>query len=145
MPPVRLSILGAIFIFAVLSACDGDAEPPLIATDIIINESVPGKTMSAGYLSLRNTTHDDISISRVTSPDFGAVEIHESLLQDGIAKMRRVEKLLIPANSTVSLEPGGKHLMLMLPIGAPENISLNFYNDETLQLSVQASLTRSKH
>lgn len=145
MPPVRLSILGAIFIFAVLSACDGDAEPPLIATAIIINESVPGKAMSAGYLSLRNTTHDEISISRVTSPDFGAVEIHESLLQDGIAKMRRVEKLLIPANSTVSLEPGGKHLMLMLPIGAPENISLNFYNDETLQLSVQASLTRSKH
>jgi len=145
MPPVRLSILGAIFVFAVLSACDGDAEPPLIATAIIINESVPGKAMSAGYLSLRNTTHDDISISRVSSPEFGAVEIHESLLQDGVAKMRRVEKLLIPANSTVSLEPGGKHLMLMLPIGAPENISLNFYNDETLQLSVQASLTRSKH
>ncbi|NQV86314.1 MAG: copper chaperone PCu(A)C [Woeseiaceae bacterium] len=143
MQPARLSILGTVFVLTLLSACEGDARPPLIAADIVINESPSGQAMSAGYLTLTNTTKDDLSISRVSSPEFESVEIHESLLQDGVAKMRRVEKLLIPANSTVSLKPGEKHLMLMRRIGAAENISLNLYDDETLLLSVQASPARS--
>ena len=100
--------------------------------------------MSAGYVSFANNTDEAMSISHVTSPEFEAVEIHESLLEDGVAKMRRIEELTIPANSSVSLQRGGKHLMLMRPSGAPESVSLSFYSGDTLLLSLEAPITRRK-
>jgi copper(I)-binding protein len=124
------------------TACNGKAEAPLVASDVVISEPPPGRAMSAGYLTLRNNTNGVIRISGVDSPQFGFVEIHETRLEDGVAKMLLVPELLIPAKSSVSLQPGGKHLMLMRPIGTPENISLSFYDDETLLLSVQAPMTR---
>jgi len=36
---------------------------------------------------------------------------------DGVSKMREVPELSIEAGSSVVLEPGGYHLMLMMPIG----------------------------
>ena len=124
-----------------LSACGGDTKPPLVATHIVVSKPIPGMRMSAGYLSLTNNTKDAISITRVTSDDFEAVEIHESLLEDGVAKMQRIQKLMVPANSSVSLEPGGKHLMLMRPSNGIDTVSLSFYSDDTLILSVDAPLT----
>lgn len=98
--------------------------------------------MSAGYLSFTNNSKDVISISHVVSPEFEDVEIHESLLEDGVAKMRRIEELSIPARSSVSLQPGGKHLMLMRPTGALDTVSLSFYSGDTLLLSVEVPLTQ---
>lgn len=42
----------------------------------------------------------------------GVVEIHESLLENGVAKMRRVPALELPAEEAVELKPGSYHLML---------------------------------
>ena len=124
-----------------LNACANDTRPPLVATDLRITAPVPGQKMSAGYLSLTNNTREAMNITEVTSPDFGSVEIHESILQDGIAKMRRISSLTIPASSTVKLNPGGKHLMLMRPSANIEQVSLSFYDGNTLLLDVQTSIT----
>lgn len=120
------------------SACSNDAEPPLIATDLAIMAPLPGQNMSAGYLTLRNNTDDAIHITAVTSLEFGAVEMHESITEDGVAKMRRLPDVLIPGKSTVQFKRGGKHLMLMRRQETTEFVSLNFYTDEVLLLNVQA-------
>jgi len=125
-----------------LAACGGEVKAPLVASDIVITEPMPGQHMSAGYISLTNNTSAAINITHVVSPEFAAVELHESLLEDGIAKMRRIEELVIPANSSVSLQRGGKHLMLMRPTGALETVSLSFYSGETLLLNLTAPVTR---
>jgi len=135
----------ALFICLFLSACGGGTKPPLVATGIIVTEPVPGRSMSAAYLSLANNSDEMISISRVTSPEFGSVEMHESLLENGIAKMRRIEELTIPAHSSVLFERGGKHLMLMRPSGTPNTVSLSFYSGDTLLLSVSAAVTRANN
>ncbi len=101
--------------------------------------------MSAGYLTLRNNTDHEIRVTRVTSPQFAAVEIHESLLENGVAKMRRVDTLRIPASSTITLQRGGKHLMLMHPTGDtgdPDTVYLNFHDDDTLLLGVHSLLAQ---
>jgi len=128
-----------------LVACGGEVMPPLVATDIVITQPMPGRQMSAGYISLTNNTNAAISITQVVSPDFEAVEMHESLLEDGIAKMRRIEKLTIPANSSISLERGGKHLMLMRPTGALQTVSLNFYSGDTLLLNINVPVSRGSN
>jgi len=125
-----------------LAACGGEAKAPLVASDIVITEPVPGRHMSAGYISLTNNTSDAINITHVMSPEFDAVEMHESLVENGIAKMRRIEVLTIPANSSVSLQRGGKHLMLMRPTGALETVSLSFHSGDTLLLNVSAPVSR---
>ena len=97
--------------------------------------------MSAAYFALTNNTDDVISISRVVSPEFESVEIHESLVENGVARMRRIPELLIPANSTVTFERGGKHLMLRRPVGTATQVSLNFLSGETILLGIQAPIS----
>ena len=129
-----------LFAALILVAC-GAPQPPLVASDVEITRPVPGRSMSADFLVLRNNTDEDIRITRITSPQFGAVEIHETRIEDGIARMREMDALVIPAHGSVALERGGKHLMLMQPVGEPRTITLNFYSGDVLVLSVSAEFT----
>ncbi|MDH3218570.1 MAG: copper chaperone PCu(A)C [Gammaproteobacteria bacterium] len=74
--------------------------------------SVP---VRAGYLTLRNLTKKSVTIVGAISPGFASVEIHRSVSQDGMARMEAVPKLQIEGGTTVRLEPGGLHLMMMQP------------------------------
>lgn len=112
---------------------------PLVVTDVSIKKPVPGMQMSAGYLTFTNDSAEPITITRITSPQFAAVEMHETIVQDGISRMAGLDELTIPARSQVVFEPGGKHLMLMRPTGALDAVSLDFYSGDALLLSVQAS------
>lgn len=80
-----------------------------------VRSAPPGAAVLAGYAVLRNTGKQALTVSSLSSPQFASVEIHESLEQDGVAKMRRIERLEVPAGGAVHLEPSGKHLMLMGP------------------------------
>lgn len=128
-----------LFAFSLLlGACGGSAQPPLVATDVVVTQPLPGNGMSAGYLSLTNNSDARMRITAVTSPNYEAVEIHKSSLESGISKMRRIEVLEIPANTTTTLARGGKHLMLMHSRDTSEIVSLNFYDDDSLLLTVNA-------
>jgi copper(I)-binding protein len=124
-----------------LFACGSEPQPPLVATDVEITATMPGGKMSAGYLSLRNNSDNAISISRVTSPAFEAVEIHTSFIEDGISKMRRTAELIIAPGKSVTFQRGGMHLMLMRPTGSSNDMSLSFYDEKTLLLTVHTSIT----
>ena len=137
----RQTLVGCLMVNLLLVACSSEPKAPLVASDIVVTASMPGGSMSAGYISLRNNTDIEIRISKITSPAFEKIEIHESTLEDGIAKMRRIEALSIPPNSSVTLENGGKHLMLMRPTTSADTVSLSFYSDDTIILSVNAPIT----
>ncbi len=117
------------------------AEPlaPLVVENVIVTRPMPGMKMSAGYLSLTNNTDTPIRVTRVTSSQFGSVELHESTVEDGVARMRAISELVVPAHDTATLERGGKHLMLMKPGGDSNDVSLNFYDGDQLLLSIAAN------
>jgi copper(I)-binding protein len=135
---MRALLLGCCLL---IFACSSEPRPPLVATDLEITATMPGGEMSAGYLSLRNNSDDAIGITRVTSPEFEAVEIHTSFIEDGISKMRRSGELIIAPGNSVTLQRGGMHLMLMRPTGASNDLSLSFYDEKTLLLTVHTSIT----
>jgi len=141
MTSIQSSTLLALLACIFLCACSDDVKAPLVATNIEIMEAMPGQKMSAAYLTLSNNTNDAITISAVVSPQFELIEMHESLLEDGVAKMRRITQLLIPANSSLNLERGGKHLMLMRPTGSADQVALNFYSGDTFLLGVSSPLS----
>jgi copper(I)-binding protein len=121
---------------ALLAAC-GSPQPPLVATDVEVTPPMPGRQMSAGYLVLTNNTDEAIIIDGVRSPQFGAVEVHETTLEDGISRMRRIEELVVPAHGSVTLERGGKHLMLMRAQGSGETVTLLLLSDDAPVLTIE--------
>lgn len=130
--------LSLIACISLLAACTDRAM--LIASDIVVARPIPGTRMSAAYLSLTNTTNQTITITRVSSPSFESVQIHESVLEGGIARMVPLKSLTIPPGQTMPLARGAKHLMLLRPIGSPDVVTLQLYAGETLLLSVTATV-----
>ena len=57
-------------------------------------------------------------MSEFTSPLFAQVHLHETSLEDGVARMRPVDRLEVPARGSATMAPGGMHLMLREPNGA---------------------------
>ena len=125
----------------VLGSCS-DQSAPLVARDIEITAPRPGANMSAGYLTLANTTDAAIRIDGVTSPQFGRVEIHESIVEGDVARMRRLSHITVGANESVILARGGRHLMLMQPEEDPETVTLVFYTGDAPVLSVAAAIRK---
>lgn len=90
--------------------------PSVIANRVWIREAPPGVEVMAGYMMLTNQTDQAVTLDKVTSPDFGEVTLHRTLLQKNVDNMQAVKSLPIPAHNSVTLTPGGYHLMLMHPI-----------------------------
>ena len=130
----HVTILAALLLFA----C-GAPQPPLVVTGLEVTQPMPGRHMSAGYLVLTNNTGEDILISSVTSPQFASVEIHETTIKDGVSRMREIEELVVPANGSVTLERGGKHLMLMRARDMQDSVTLHLMSGDAPILTVEYS------
>ena len=126
---------------ALVAGCGGNDGPPIVVTDVVVTAPGAGMPMAAGYLQIDNRSGSDIRITRVSSPEYGKVEMHETVVEDGIARMRAIPALEIADGETVVFERGGKHLMLMQPVGEPRTITLNFHAGDVLLLSVSAEFT----
>lgn len=68
--------------------------------------------VGAGFMALTNSGKADALLSG-SSPVAERVELHSGRIEGGIMKMRRVERIELPAGETVRLEPGGLHIMLI--------------------------------
>lgn len=94
---------------------------PLIAnaTEIQIEQSYARVSSlisksGAAFMHIINNGPKSDRLIAVRTDAATTPEIHSHILEDGIAKMRRVEGgILIPANGEVVLERGGQHIMMM--------------------------------
>ena len=119
-----------------VAACSQGRDAPVTVENVLVTAPGPGMPMAAGYLDIANRSGTSIEITGVTSPEYESVEMHETRLENGVSRMRKIERLTIAEGDTAKLERGGKHLMLMQPIGQPEHVTLHFYSDDVLLLSV---------
>ena len=74
--------------------------------------------------------------------------IHETVIQDGIARMRHVDRLKIPQGHSISFEPGGLHIMLInlekrLLAGETFPITFNFQRSGKLSVIARVLKTRA--
>lgn len=131
----------SILILALLiAACADTDKAPLVAADIMITQPMLAKSMRAAYLSLTNNTDEAIRITQVTSDVFADVQMHETTVNNGVARMRALPQLDIPAGGTVRLQRGGKHLMLLRAVGTADTTTLQFFDGDSLLLEVSAPL-----
>lgn len=75
--------------------------------------SLPGATTAAGYLSISNDGKTATRLVAASTDAAARSEIHESTVQDGVARMRELpDGLTIAPGATIKLEPRSYHLML---------------------------------
>jgi copper(I)-binding protein len=105
----------------VLAAICGE---PALAQQVKIGDLVldhawaratPGGTkVGGGYLTIENKGATADKLIGGSSPAAGKIEIHEMAMNQGVMTMRPVKDgLPIPAGQSVTLGPGGYHIMMM--------------------------------
>jgi len=125
-------------VFALLgSAGSAQATGKLGVTDAWIREAPPGASMLAGYATLKNTGDAPITVLTVQSDTFRMASLHETLNDDGVSRMRELHRIELAPGASVTLKPGGKHLMLMQPrheVHAGDKIEMLFLLDDGTRL-----------
>jgi len=84
-------------------------------TDLWISEAPPTVSVLVAYVTLINNSEIPISLVSISCPLFSSIEIHRSIIKNGIASMERHATLEILSKSTIKLSPGDYHLMLFNP------------------------------
>jgi copper(I)-binding protein len=88
----------------------GDSSLWLTSTS---SRMMPAMSMGAVYLTIENRGGEADRLLSVMSAR-GEASLHETLLEDGVSKMReRADGFEIAPGETLVLEPGGRHIMLM--------------------------------
>lgn len=78
----------------------------------MIFETAASAKAGGGYLTIANDGKTDDALIGVAA-DFPGVMLHESYEEDGVMRMRHLDRLTVPADGIVELAPGGYHVMFM--------------------------------
>lgn len=70
-----------------------------------------GVDVSAGYIDIANTGTTPDRLLSASSPRASHVSLHEMAMDGAVMQMRAISALDLPVGATVSLAPGGNHLM----------------------------------
>lgn len=108
-----------------------------------VRATPPGAPTTAAFFTLR-AGGAGATLSAARSPVAETVELHDHVMADGVARMRPIPSVEVPPNGTVSLAPGGKHVMLIglagpLEAGSEVPLTLAFADgsETTLTLPVR--------
>ena len=153
MNPTRLALLAIAPL--VLAACGGD--DPITIEGQWARTSPAMASMGAAYMDITSSEGDQLVGVSVPASIAARAEIHEMVPADmamdesmddgemdmdmGAMVMQQIMALDLPAGETVSLEPGGYHVMLIdlaepLAEGDTFNVTLDFAEADDLTVEV---------
>ena len=80
-----------------------------------IREAPPNSPVLAAYMTIENHADKTKVLKSVSSSSFAKVELHMSMTKDGMAVMEQQNAVEIKSHESLTLEPGGMHIMLIRP------------------------------
>jgi copper(I)-binding protein len=121
------------------------ADNGLAVSNAWIRMAPPVLKTHGGYFTITNQGHHAKELVEASSPNYEAVELHVSRVENGVATMQRLESIEIPAGGKIEFKPGGMHLMLLsakkpLAPGAMVPIQLGFRDGS--ELTVKAMVMK---
>lgn len=116
----------------VLAASAARSQPSVLrVVDAWIRAAPPGATVLAGYMTVENPGLENVNITAASSPQFGMIELHRTVIENDVARMRKQPYFMVPAGEKLVLAPNGRHLMMMMP-----NAPLQVGDDVTVVLTL---------
>ena len=105
----------ALLAVLALAATSASAAGTLTVEHAWVRAAPPSAMMLAGYATLRNAGDAPLSVTGADSADFADVQLHQSVLADGVERMRPTGRIELAPGKSVEFAPGGKHFMLIRP------------------------------
>ncbi|MBX3040955.1 MAG: copper chaperone PCu(A)C [Bdellovibrionaceae bacterium] len=121
-----------VFSFASIALAK-TAKVDLVVTDGFVFLPLKGSNATAGYGILRNQSSEKITLSVVSAEGFKATELHETVEEKGLMKMKKVESFAIEPKGSFELKPGGNHIMLfdaLKELRDGETVSVTFQTNK---------------
>jgi len=112
----RLAVIGSAVVGAVLvTVVPASAGESLQAENAWVPWAPPGLKVHVAYMTIVNRGATDQMIVSAESTDYERIELHRSVINDGVSTMEAVGEVKVPANGRVEFAPTGLHLMLIGP------------------------------
>lgn len=121
------------------------AATPALAEDVMIQVSQPWARASAGqgttaaaYLTV--IAHGEgAALTGASTPVAGMAMLHETRIENGVAKMTMLDSVPLPPHTPVTFKPGAMHVMLTglkQPLKAGTSFSLTLTFDHAAPVTV---------
>lgn len=105
----RAMAAAMLSVFSASGAYAGD----VAVDDPFARASAGGAKVGAVFMTLKNSGPAADALVQAESPVAARAELHTHIREGDIIRMRPVEAIDVPAGGTVSLQPGGLHVMLI--------------------------------
>ena len=107
-----------------------------------VTEAPPVVGINAGYFEIDNGTSTPVTLTQVNSADFARIELHRTIIENGIARMTPAGPVTVAAQSRLEFAPGGYHLMLFQPArplraGDTVKLAFQFADDSTMEVDAK--------
>ena len=120
----------------------------LVVNDAWVRSAPPNAPALGAFMVLENHSARDIAVVDARSSlEVNRVELHRSMMADGVMKMIPQEFIPVAANSSTVLEPGSWHVMLIGPSRVPaegESVELTLVLDDGTETTVVAGVRKGK-
>lgn len=127
-PFLKLGLAAMLGLAPSLALAGGYTKGDLKVENPWVRTTIPDRP-AAGYMMIQNAGDAADAIVSASSPKVERIELHTHIMEDGVMKMRTIEKIEVPAKGSAELKTGGLHLMIF---GAKEPLKAG----ETLPITV---------
>lgn len=133
-----MTVIGALLLATVSLAAH--AETLRIENPYFYPPIGSGK-IGVGFMVIHNEGDTDRALLHAESDAIDEIELHDHINEDGILRMRKVPQIPVEAGGSVTLKPGGLHVMLMgvneeVAPGDQLEVTFTFDQDERQTISV---------
>ena len=140
-PSLTAALLAAVLLALATQAPLAAGPGTITVGDAYARAVPPGQPNSAAFMTLTNPSDTPRALVSAHSPAAKTVELHTHVNEGGMMRMRRIERIEVPARGSVKLQPGGLHIMLIglnddLAPGSTADLTLTF--DDGNQVEVKA-------
>jgi copper(I)-binding protein len=132
---VKRSVVLFFLLCGSLISCSHEDGPSLDVKNVRILAPLPGSDVGVAYFDVVNNTDAVSHLINMSSPQYGQVAMHETTETKGIARMRPVSTVPVPANSEIKFSSGGLHVMLIDPLaelGPGSQITIQLHFEDNL-------------
>ncbi len=139
-----LAVAAALITLGAVAALARAAEPEIGLSNAWVRPTLGAGRTTAAYVTIANNGTAADRLTAADTPGAGSVEIHTAGMKDGVMRMRRLEGLDIPAGDTVTMAPGGYHIMIIDvedPVQAGSVVPLTLTFEGAGSVSVDAVVT----
>ena len=103
----------AVFLIGGMAAAETYSAGSLQIVSPWARATPKGSTVSAGYLTIINKGQEPDRLTGGSLLSASRFEVHGTVTENGVARMRQVTSLEIKPGETVELKPVGMHVMFM--------------------------------